>query len=157
MSRTLERAAAALPEMRHQLFTAYGRTLIHGDAHPGNVLLRRGTALLIDWGRARAGSPLEDVSSWVQTLGVWEPEARRGHDTLLARYVRARDLGHGLDGHLRQAHWIAGASNALAGALRYHLFVISDRSQTPRRRVDSWRAVAHWLRIIRRADACWRA
>ena len=40
--------------------------------------------VLIDWARARAGSPFEDVSSWLQSLGFWEPAVKRKHDTLLA-------------------------------------------------------------------------
>jgi aminoglycoside phosphotransferase (APT) family kinase protein len=69
---------------------------MHGDMHPGNVILRRGVAgvepVLLDWARARPGSALEDVSAWVQSLGHWEPQARRFHDTLVRTYLVARGL-----------------------------------------------------------------
>jgi hypothetical protein len=113
--------------------------------------------VLLDWGRARVGSPLEDVASWLQSLGFWEPEARRRHDTLLRRYLVARGLPRHLGPEVRDAYWLAAASNGLAGALRYHLAVIDGWSQpTAARRAHSVRAAADWLRVIRRADAYWR-
>lgn len=46
----ISRALAVLP-----------RTLCHGDAHPGNVLLPATGAVLIDWGNARVAPPALDV------------------------------------------------------------------------------------------------
>ncbi|MGH2355837.1 MAG: phosphotransferase, partial [Chloroflexota bacterium] len=66
----LRRVVEALPAMRRAVLAVepFGEVVVHGDAHPGNVLLRRRgaaeQAVLLDWGRARLGSPLEDVSSW---------------------------------------------------------------------------------------------
>ncbi|MGK3963824.1 phosphotransferase family protein [Sorangium sp. So ce118] len=162
----LRRVVAALPAMRRQLlaFQPLGTTVIHGDVHPGNVMIRRrgGVAepVLLDWARARVGSPLEDVSSWLQALGYWEPEARRRHDTLLAGYLAARGLAPALTRPLRDAYWFAAASNALAGALGYHLAIASDtRAGQPGGAYDARAAAARnaadWLRVIRRADACW--
>lgn len=77
--------------MRRELLTflPFGKVAIHGDVHTGNVLVRRhpggAEPVLIDWGRARGGSPLEDLSAWLQSLGYWEPQARRRHDTLISR------------------------------------------------------------------------
>ena len=157
----VRRVILALGAMRRQLmdFPNLGRAPIHGDIHPGNVLVRRraGTAepALLDWSRARIGSPLEDVSSWLQSLGYWEPETRRRHDTLLAHYLRSR----GADGRLlpdfRVAYWLAGASNALSGALRYHLSVALDHRTGRVRRASAARAARDWLRVLRRADAYW--
>jgi hypothetical protein len=45
---------------------------------------------LIDWARARRGSPFEDVASWLHSLGCWEPEARRRHDSLLTDVISTR-------------------------------------------------------------------
>ncbi|WP_437515558.1 phosphotransferase family protein [Sorangium sp. So ce1099] len=162
----LRRVVAALPAMRRQLlaFQPLGATVIHGDVHPGNVIVRRrgGVAepVLLDWARARVGSPLEDVSSWLQALGYWEPEARRRHDTLLAGYLAARGLAPALTRPLRDAYWFAAASNALAGALGYHLSMASDsgagqRGAASDARAAAARNAADWLRVIRRADACW--
>ncbi|WCQ91466.1 phosphotransferase family protein [Sorangium sp. Soce836] len=161
----LRRVVAALPAMRRELleFQPLGRAVIHGDVHPGNVMVRRrdGVAepVLLDWARARIGSPLEDVSSWLQALGYWEPEARRRHDTLLTGYLSARGLAPALTRPLRDAYWFAAASNALAGALGYHLAMAcraSDPGATPGARAAAARNAADWLRVIRRADACWR-
>lgn len=172
LSRTLpalRRVVAALPAMRRQLlaFEPLGSAVIHGDVHPGNVMIRRrdGVAepVLLDWARARVGSPLEDVSSWLQALGTWEPEARRRHDTLLAGYLAARGLSPVLTRSLRDAYWFAAASNALAGALGYHLSIAgagagdaAEPGASPDARAAAARNAADWLRVIRRADACWR-
>jgi aminoglycoside phosphotransferase (APT) family kinase protein len=60
--------------------TGADQTVVHGDVHPGNVLVQktRGSTrvALIDWGRARLGSLLEDVASWLHAIGCWEPAAR---------------------------------------------------------------------------------
>ena len=151
----LRRVARALPELRARLFRD-GVTLIHGDVHPGNVIVTRGTTsrvVLIDWGRARVGSPLEDVASWLQSLCCWEPEAARRHDTLLREYLRARGLPAWMDPALRQDYWFAGASNGLAGAIRYHLVVLSNRAADPGLRSHACVALRSWERVIRRAAA----
>lgn len=157
----LRRMVFALPDVRRHLleFPRLGRTVIHGDVHPGNALVRlRNTQewpVLLDWGRARIGSPLEDVSSWLQSLGYWEPQARRRHDTLLVRYLTARGLPPGLDRDLRDAYWLAGASNALSGALVYHLWR-GMAASGPNARAIALHAAGDCLRVIRRADTCWR-
>jgi aminoglycoside phosphotransferase (APT) family kinase protein len=160
MLRALERLSSRIGPIRRQLAAFTGTAVLHGDAHPGNALIPRSRngarVVLLDWGRARAGSPLEDVSSWLQSLGFWEPQARRAHDTLLSRYIRYRAIGTGLTRQFRDAYWLAGACNAFAGALRYHLSVMNDSSRAPRERVISRLAAADWLRIVRRADECWR-
>ena len=55
-----KRLVAALPEIRRALLaTSFHTSWIHGDMHPGNVILRRGAAgvepVLLDWARARPG------------------------------------------------------------------------------------------------------
>jgi hypothetical protein len=156
--RALERVVGALPAMRRQLLDT-GRAVLHGDAHPGNATIRAhglaDQAVLLDWGRLRLGSPIEDVASWLHSLGFWELEARRRHDTLLRRYLAARELSTTLTPAVRDLYWLAGASNALAGALRYHLCVAAQAAGE-RRRLDAAHAAQDWLRVIRRADACWR-
>jgi aminoglycoside phosphotransferase (APT) family kinase protein len=160
MLRALQRTAARLGLIRGQLAAFSGSAVLHGDAHPGNAVIPRWRtsprAVLLDWGRARIGSPLEDVSSWLQSLGFWEPQARRAHDTLLWRYVRARGLATAITRQFRDAYWLAGACNAFAGALLYHLAVMNDSARSQAARATSARAAADWLRIVRRADDCWR-
>src|SRR5262249_10297240 len=67
------RLVEALPAICRALLPTSHPVWIHGDLHPGNVILRRGGTgvepVLLDWARARPGSPLEDVSAWVQSLG----------------------------------------------------------------------------------------
>jgi aminoglycoside phosphotransferase (APT) family kinase protein len=155
--RALERLVGEVPRLRATLM-AGGTALLHGDVHTGNVVLRMRKqgpeAVLLDWGRSRIGSPLEDVSSWLASLGFWEPAVMRGHDTLLRHYLVTRGGPATLDRQLRDRYWLAGASNALAGALRYHLAVAGHDGRPDRSR--SLRAAADWLRVIRRADALWR-
>lgn len=156
---SLRRVGETLPEMRRQLlaFSPFGTAAIHGDSHPGNVLLRSGERpVLLDWGRARIGSPLEDVSSWLQSLGYWEPVTKRRHDTLLAGYLAARGLPTRADRGLRDAYWLAAASNVLAGALLVHLRTARGAPFGSRQRTAAVLAARDTLRVIRRADACWR-
>jgi hypothetical protein len=155
----LRRIVLALPRLRRELLAErpVAGVPIHGDLHTGNVLMRRNgpgeEPVLLDWGRARIGSPFEDVSSWLQSLGYWEPEVRRCHDTLLATYLSALGLERRLTPHIRGAYWLAGASNALAGALLYHLSVAADPHRSKARRCAAIHAACDWLRVIRRADA----
>ena len=156
----IRRVARALPAMREQLrrYRPLPAAVIHGDVHTGNVLLRRRRGreepILIDWGRARVASPLEDVSSWLQSLGTWEPEVRRRHDTLLRAYLDRRGLDPRLGRELRDAYWLAGASNAVAGALTYHLWQARE-APTQAQRGVALGAALDWLRVVRRADASW--
>ncbi len=149
----LKRVVDALPDLRARLL-APDRTIIHGDVHPGNVIVRPGGGVaLIDWGRARIGSPLEDIASWLHSLGCWEPEARRRHDTLLRVYLESRRPPQRLTDAVREPYWLASASNGLAGAIRYHLTVLSDRAHPERLRRNSRMALGAWERAIRGAAA----
>jgi aminoglycoside phosphotransferase (APT) family kinase protein len=64
----VERAAADLPskavtralDRLEQLPT--GEALCHGDLHPGNVLVGRSGAVIIDWENATAGNPAADMA-----------------------------------------------------------------------------------------------
>ncbi len=159
--RAVRRQVAALPAIRRQLAGAFGAPVVlHGDAHPGNAIVRwqRGGVepILLDWARARLGSPLEDVCSWLQSLGYWEPEARRRHDTLLRRYLGAHGRPTTLGASLRELYWLAGTCNALAGALKYHLLRMADPVNPGEIRRRAAESVRDWGRIVMRADACWR-
>jgi aminoglycoside phosphotransferase (APT) family kinase protein len=155
----VRRVAGRLETIRRELLdeAPLGRTMIHGDAHPGNAMLRiRDRAevpVLIDWGRTRIGSPLEDVSSWLQTLAFWEPEARRDHDEQLRNYLDARGLGRRIPAAIRRHYWMAAACNVLAGALRYHVATAMNTPDGSRQRIESLALSLDCLRMIRRADA----
>jgi aminoglycoside phosphotransferase (APT) family kinase protein len=151
----LRRVVSALPQIRRRLLSRE-RTVIHGDMHPGNVILRGvgdPDVMLIDWARARIGMPLEDVASWLHSLGCWEPEARRRHDTLMRIYLDARRDRRRLAADVRVEYWFASASNGLSGAIRYHLAVLSDSGSSEAARYDSRRALLAWQRVVRRAAA----
>jgi hypothetical protein len=159
---SVRRLTLALPVMRRELlaFSPFGNVAIHGDVHPGNVLVRRRAvseqAILIDWGRARAGSPLEDLSSWLQSLGYWEPRVRLRHDTLLAAYLSARGMERRLSSELRATYWLAGASNAFSGALEYYLRrVVGPTHGVAAHRQAAAHSASDWLRIVRRAAMLW--
>jgi aminoglycoside phosphotransferase (APT) family kinase protein len=157
----IRRLARGLPEWRRQLLSdpELGQSVIHGDAHPGNVMLTRrasqDTPVLFDWERARVGSPLEDVSSWLQTLAFWEPEARRRHDTLLGEYLLARGSSSSPTRALRDMYWLAAASNCLAGSVLYHLSMATSTDVAGESKRTALAALRDQLRILRRADACW--
>ena len=154
--RELKRLVDALPQIRARLLERQ-TSVIHGDVHPGNVLLRRQDGevrvTLIDWSRTRVGSPLEDVASWLHSLGCWEPEARRRHDTLLRVYLDSRDAPEPLGADLRKRYWFASLSNGFAGAIRYHISVLSDRESNEHTRSHARRAIFAWERVVRRAAA----
>ena len=161
MIRPLERVARSVTALRRQAMEFTGAALLHGDTHPGNAVIRDRNgalqAVLLDWGRARLGSPLEDIMSWVHSLGFWERNARQTHDTLLLEYRRAAGLSDSLPSSFRSVAWMAGACNAMAGALRYHLAVAADPNQDDGSRRTASAAAADWLRIVRRADAICRS
>jgi aminoglycoside phosphotransferase (APT) family kinase protein len=150
----LSRVVEALPRLRHYLLSRE-RAVLHGDVHPGNVILREREnqlrVVLIDWARARVGSPMEDIASWLHSLGCWEPEARRRHDTLMRAYLHARRTPRVFSRELRTAYWFASVSNGLSGAIRYHLAVLSDAASIDAARHDSQLALVAWERVVRRA------
>jgi hypothetical protein len=96
------------------------------------------------------------VSAWEQALGHWEPQARCFHDTLLRTYLTAQGLEPVLDHDFRRLYWVAGACNALSGTLRYYLVAV-QQARTPIARTRALALVQKWLRLLRRADASWRA
>jgi Ser/Thr protein kinase RdoA (MazF antagonist) len=158
----LRRIVDAIAPMRERLLSCSRlvKSPLHGDVHSGNVLFRKmpegDVPVFIDWARARLGSPLEDVSSWLQSLSYWEPETARRHDTLLSFYLNARGLPFTSMAQLREGYWIAAASNVLAGALAHHLSACLLARADSAQRVSSFWCARDCLRILRRADALCR-
>ncbi len=59
----IRRVAASLPIVRRQIMASdYGATVLHGDVHSGNVVVRvqggHYEPILIDWARTRLGFPV---------------------------------------------------------------------------------------------------
>jgi aminoglycoside phosphotransferase (APT) family kinase protein len=154
----LRRVVASLGRLRSRLLER-GTTVVHGDVHPGNVIIRghatdeQARVVFVDWARARIGSPLEDVASWLHSLGCWEPEARRRHDTLLRAYLSSCAVPVAVSADLRERYWFASASNGLSGAIRYHLSVLNDPTSSDLQRGNSRRALPAWERVIRQTAA----
>ena len=71
-------------------------TLIHGDFHPGNLLVGPGGTRIIDWSDAAISSPVVEMAPW---MGQVRPGLRSaGWDawlTALSRFGPARDLRDG--------------------------------------------------------------
>jgi hypothetical protein len=63
-ARTLIARAADLPAVAAVL-GELPPTLLHGDVHPGNVLVDDGRAMLIDWGSSRIGPAALDLANLV--------------------------------------------------------------------------------------------
>jgi aminoglycoside phosphotransferase (APT) family kinase protein len=160
MHQPIKRIADDLISIRRYLIQETGMAPLHGDMHSGNAVIRicerKPDAVLLDWGRARLGSPLEDVASWLQSLAYWEPETRRFHDTLVVRYLEWAGRPGLLVREFRRLYWLAAASNAMAGGLRYHLDTMLNPAVALRVRERSRTMANDWLRIIRRADEYWR-
>lgn len=158
--RSVEVLANDLPQIREWIRSdsRFPPTLIHGDAHPGNAIVCSTSLrpVLIDWGRARTGSPLEDLSSWLQSLGCWEPRARRSHDRLFRHYLKARNMSPVLTREVRDHYWIAAACNVLAGALKYHLWVACEAGADTPEFHHAMRLAEDSVRIIHRAHVCWK-
>jgi aminoglycoside phosphotransferase (APT) family kinase protein len=152
----LRRVVRALPVLRRRLLEAE-RVVIHGDVHPGNAMVRDAgrdpCVTLIDWGRARVGSPMEDLASWLHSLGCWEPAARRRHDTLLRAYCVARGVEWPASKALRRLYWFAAVSNGLSGAIAYHLAVIADPTRDEASHANAQTALRAWARVVRRGAA----
>jgi len=73
----------------HAVWTEGPVTVLHGDAHLGNVFDDHGRTGFLDWGMVRLGTPMRDVSYFLaMSLDV---EDRREHErALLAHYLDVR-------------------------------------------------------------------
>lgn len=145
--------------LRQEVLSGAGLAVgpIHGDVHPGNAIVcRRGRgaeALLLDWGRARIGSPLEDVASWLQSLGARDEATRTTREDLLAHYLGELGRDRKVTPSLRAAYWIAAASNALSGALLHHVCMAETERPWSARRAAEARIAGDWASSIRSAAA----
>ncbi len=105
----VSRALAVLP-----------RTLCHGDAQPGNVLVSATGAVLIDWGNARVAPPALDVV----TLGGDLPAGYRGPE-LPAELVRVHEHWARVQAHVQ---YLAFAADHLGPARVAEMAATVERS-----------------------------
>jgi hypothetical protein len=71
-------------------------TVMHGDAHPGNVYFRNGEAGLLDWQAVRSGNPGRELAYTLVT-GLTTADRRDCERELLDVYRRALAAGGGPD------------------------------------------------------------
>ena len=93
-------------------------TVMHGDAHPGNVYFRNGEAGLLDWQAMRRGHPSRELAYTLVT--AMTPADRRAHQReLLDVYRKALAAGGGpdLDGEELWERFRQGAMYAYVAAL----------------------------------------
>jgi hypothetical protein len=71
-----------------QLIDIGPQTVMHGDAHPGNVYFRNGEAGLLDWQAVRRGHPSRELAYTLVT-SMTSSDRRASERDLLDRYCRA--------------------------------------------------------------------
>ncbi|MHA3022584.1 phosphotransferase [Mycobacterium sp. BMJ-28] len=79
-----------------QLIDRPPHTVMHGDAHPGNVYFRNGRAGLLDWQAVRRGHPSRELSYTLIT-GMTTADRIEHQRDLLEVYRRALAAGGGPD------------------------------------------------------------
>ena len=60
-------------------------TLVHGDFHPDNVVIHRGTVVILDWSDAAVSNPLIDAATWLW----WSRDNAEQRDRAWATFTRA--------------------------------------------------------------------
>jgi aminoglycoside phosphotransferase (APT) family kinase protein len=100
------------------LIDAPPHTVMHGDAHPGNVYFRDGQAGLLDWQAVRRGHPARELAYTLITS--FTPEDRRAAERDLLqdyRHALAATGGPELDGGDFWLRYRQGAQYAYVAAL----------------------------------------
>ena len=105
--RVYERVLPALPGLFQRHLTGRDLTLVHGDAHLGNLLFPRdadtGAAYLADWQFWHATIGGTDLAFMM--AAEWEPETRRQLEHGLLRRYYDGLLAHGVQGYGWQQCW----------------------------------------------------
>ena len=101
-----------------QLIDALPNTVMHGDAHPGNVYFRNGAAGLLDWQAVRRGHPGRELAYTLVT-SMTTADRQASERELLDEYRRvlARAGGPGLDRDELWDRYRQGALYAYVAAL----------------------------------------
>lgn len=111
------------------------RTLIHGDAHIGNLFVDGERVGFLDWGMAKIGTPLRDVSFFL-TMGVEPADRRREERDLIQHYLDARRALGGSPISFEDA-WLAHRIHAAYGVIASFLSLVPPYNTEARRMFTS--------------------
>jgi len=94
-------------------------TLIHGDAHIGNLFIDGDRVGFLDWGMVKVGTPMRDLSFFL-TMGIESDDRRRDEKDLIEHYLSVRRSLGGSDisfDYAWLAHRIHAAYTVIASFL----------------------------------------
>lgn len=107
------------------------QTLIHGDAHIGNLFVDEGEVGFLDWGMLCVYSAMRDVSFFL-TMGMESDDRRREERTLIRHYVDVRRALGGAPLSFDDA-WLAHRLHAAYGVIASFLTLVPPYDTESRR------------------------
>ncbi len=107
------------------------QTLIHGDAHIGNLFLDGDRVGFLDWGMARIGTPMRDLSFFL-TMGLESDDRRRDERDLIQHYLDVRRTIGGSPIPFEDA-WLAHRIHAAYGVIASFLSLVPPYNTEARR------------------------
>ena len=107
------------------------QTLLHGDAHIGNLFLDGDRVGFLDWGMAKIGTPMRDLSFFL-TMGLESDDRRRDERELVRHYVEAR-RALGSDPISFDDAWLAHRIHATYGVIASFLSLVPPYNTEARR------------------------
>jgi hypothetical protein len=111
------------------------QTLLHADPHIGNLFLDGDRVGFLDWGMARIGTPMRDVSFFL-TMGLEPDDRRRDERDLVRHYVDARRTLGGEPIAFDDA-WLAHRVHAAYGVIASFLSLVPPYNTEARRMFTS--------------------
>jgi hypothetical protein len=111
------------------------QTLIHGDAHIGNLFVDGERVGFLDWGMAKIGTPMRDVSFFL-TMGIESDDRRRDERDLIRHYLDVRRALGGSEIAFEDA-WLAHRIHAAYGVIASFLSLVPPYNTEARRMFTS--------------------
>jgi aminoglycoside phosphotransferase (APT) family kinase protein len=84
----------AKKEAMHELWHKGPPTVLHGDAHIGNLFFDAGRTGFLDWGIINLSTPLRDLS-YILTMALSVEDRRKHERDLIRHYLEVRDARAG--------------------------------------------------------------
>lgn len=107
------------------------QTLIHGDAHIGNLFVDGDRVGFLDWGMTKIGTPMRDLGFFL-TMGLESGDRRREERDLVRHYLAARDALGGSPIDFDEA-WQAYRIEAAYGVIASFLSLVPPYDTESRR------------------------